>query len=87
MIEEVAKWSAAGFPILRILLTAAVGMRGTKVVYPTTGCPEYYVRIDKEGTRLVFGDQFANLLEDVRIETKKQIRLSDLYKYADEEQV
>ena len=29
-MEEVAKWSAAGFPILRILFTAAVGMKGNQ---------------------------------------------------------
>ena len=80
VIDELAQWSAARFPILRILFTAAIGTRGTKVVYPTTECPEYYTRCNKEVTRLVFGDQFERLLEVVRTKTKTQVKLLDLYR-------
>lgn len=82
VINEVAQWSAARFPILRVLFTAAVGMRGSKVVYPTTACPEYFTRCDKEVTKLVFGAQFEGLLKGVRTKLNTQIRLLDLYKYA-----
>jgi hypothetical protein len=79
------EWSKCGLRILRVLFTAAVSERKwdpRAAPRAGTSCPEYFIRLDKKRTELLFGHPFQRILEAVR---SSKSSLAGLYLYDDDQ--